>query len=149
LNVYPIDLPPLRRRMEDLPLLVEHFIKIYANKLGKTVSSISPRVMHRLQAHSWPGNIRELANVIERAVILTKGTVLQTIDPFERQEESSATTPQTLEDVEREHILKTLKNTGWRIEGPYGAAKVLGINASTLRTRMRKLGIQRGSASAA
>jgi len=149
LNVYPIDLPPLRRRMEDLPLLVEHFIKIYANKLGRTVLSISPRVMQRLQAHSWPGNIRELANVIERAVILTKGTVLQTIDPFERQEESSASAPQTLEDVEREHILKTLKNTGWRIEGPYGAAKVLGINASTLRTRMRKLGIQRGSASAA
>jgi formate hydrogenlyase transcriptional activator len=149
LNVYPIELPPLRRRMDDLPLLVEHFIKIYANKLGKTVRSISPRVMQRLQAHSWPGNIRELANVIERAVILTNGTVLQTIDTFERPEESSATTPQTLEDVERDHILKTLKNTGWRIEGPYGAAKVLGINASTLRTRMRKLGIQRGSSASA
>jgi PAS domain S-box-containing protein len=149
LNVYPIELPPLRRRMEDLPLLVEHFTKIYANKLGKTVLSISPRAMQRLQAHSWPGNIRELANVIERAVILTNGTVLQTIDHFERPEESSAPAPQTLEDVERDHILKTLKSTGWRIEGPYGAARVLGINASTLRTRMRKLGIQRGRASAA
>jgi len=149
LNVYPIEMPPLRRRMDDLPLLVEHFTKIYANKLGKTVLSISPRAMQRLQAHSWPGNIRELANVIERAVILTNGTVLQTIDHFERVEESSATSPQTLEDVERDHILKTLKNTGWRVEGPYGAAKVLGINASTLRTRMRKLGIQRGSRASA
>jgi PAS domain S-box-containing protein len=149
LNVYPIELPPLRMRMEDLPLLVEHFSKIYANKLGKTIMSISPRAMHRLQAHSWPGNIRELANVIERAIILTSGSVLQTIDHFELPGEASATSPQTLEDVERDHILKTLKNTGWRIEGPYGAAKVLGINASTLRTRMRKLGIQRGRASAA
>lgn len=144
LNVYPITLPPLRQRMEDLPLLVEHFIKIYTNKFGKTISSISPRALQRLQAHSWPGNIRELANVIERAVILTNGTVLQTIDHFELPENSSPTGLQTLEELERDHILRTLEQTGWRVEGPYGAAKALGLNASTLRTRMRKLSIQRG-----
>jgi transcriptional regulator with GAF, ATPase, and Fis domain len=143
LNVYPITVPPLRQRKEDIPLLVEHFIKVYANRFGKTISSISPRAMQRLQAHSWPGNVRELANVIERAVILTSGTVLQTIDPFEPAKESSSPSLQTLKDVEREHILKTLENTGWRVEGPYGAAKILGLNASTLRTRMHKLQIER------
>jgi PAS domain S-box-containing protein len=144
LNVYPITLPPLRQRMEDLPLLVEHFMKIYTSKFGKTVASISPRAMQRLQAHSWPGNIRELANAIERAVILTNGTVLQTIDHFELPENPSVTGLQTLEELERDHILRTLEQTGWRVEGPYGAAKALGLNASTLRTRMRKLSIQRG-----
>ena len=145
LNVYPITLPPLRQRMEDLPLLVEHFIKIYASKFGKTISSISPRAMQRLQAHSWPGNIRELANAIERAVILTNGTVLQTVDQFELPEPSTPLPGlQTLEELERDHILRTLEQTGWRVEGPYGAAKALGLNASTLRTRMRKLSIQRG-----
>ena len=144
LNVYPITLPPLRQRMEDLPLLAEHFIKIYATKFGKKISSISPRTRQRLQAHSWPGNVRELANAIERAVILTSGTVLQTIDHFELPEDSSATGLQTLEELERDHILRTLEQTGWRVEGPYGAAKALGLNASTLRTRMRKLSIQRG-----
>lgn len=144
LNVYPITLPPLRQRMEDLPLLIEHFIKIYTNKFGKAITSISPRAMQRLQAHSWPGNIRELANAIERAVILTDGAVLQTITHFELPENSSATGLQTLEELERDHILRTLEQTGWRVEGPYGAAKALGLNASTLRTRMRKLSIQRG-----
>ena len=143
LNVYPITLPPLRQRMEDLQLLVEHFIKIYANKCGKTISSISPRALLRLQAHSWPGNVRELANVIERAVILTNGPVLQTIDHFELPENLPAQSSVKLQDIERDHILRTLEQTGWRVEGPYGAAKVLGLNASTLRTRMRKLSIQR------
>jgi chemotaxis protein methyltransferase CheR len=144
LNVYPITLPPLRQRMEDLPLLVEHFIKIYTNKFGKTIASISPRAMQRLQAHSWPGNIRELANAIERAVILTNGTMLQTIDHLQLPESPTPTGLQTLEELERDHILRTLEQTGWRVEGPYGAAKALGLNASTLRTRMRKLSIQRG-----
>jgi PAS domain S-box-containing protein len=141
LNVYPITMPPLRQRKEDIPSLVEHFVNTYARKFGKTISSVSPRTMQSLQDHSWPGNIRELANVIERAVIHSQGSVLQVVDNFELVAESVS--PQTLEEVERDYIIRTLENTGWRIEGQYGAAKILGLNPSTLRTRMLKLGIQR------
>jgi len=142
LNVYPITMPPLRQRRDDIPLLVEHFCSMYAKKFGKTISSISPKTMQNLQSHSWPGNVRELANVIERAVIHTKGSVLQVVDQFEQVRHETEPT-QTLEEVERDYITRTLENTGWRIEGPYGAAKILGLNPSTLRTRMLKLGIQR------
>ena len=146
LNVYPITLPPLRQRQEDIPLLVEHFVGFYAKKTGKTISSVSPRTMQALQAYSWPGNIRELANVIERSVIHTQGSLLQVVDNFESDITAPVAT-QTLEEVEREYIIRTLENTGWRIEGKYGAAKILGLNPSTLRTRMLKLGIQRRRAS--
>jgi len=98
--------------------------------------------MQSLQVHSWPGNVRELANVIERAVIHTHGNVLQVIDRFEPLADEPETA-KTLEEVEREYIVRTLENTGWRIEGQYGAARILGLNPSTLRTRMLKLGIQR------
>lgn len=141
LNVYPITTPPLRQRKEDIPLLVQHFVGTYAKKFGKIISSVSPRTMDDLQAHSWPGNIRELANVIERAVVHTHGNVLQVVDHFKAVSETVPT--ETLEEVERDYILRTLENTGWRIEGPHGAAKILGLNPSTLRTRMIKLGIQR------
>ena len=141
-NVYPITMPPLRQRKEDIPLLVEHFANMYAKKFGKNIASVSPRTMEELQAHSWPGNIRELANVIERAVIHTHGTALQVVDHFKPAAVESVPT-ETLEEVEREYIIRTLENTGWRIEGPHGAAKILGLNPSTLRTRMIKLGIQR------
>lgn len=146
LNVYPITMPPLRQRKDDIPLLVEHFVSTYARKFGKTILSVSPRTMQSLQAHSWPGNIRELANVIERAVIHTQGSVLQVVDRFESLVNESTLT-QTLEEVERDYIIRTLEKTGWRIEGKYGAAKILGLNPSTLRTRMLKLGIQRRNAS--
>ena len=142
LNVYPVTMPPLRQRKEDIPLLVDHFCGTYAKKFGKQISSVSPRTMQNLQSHSWPGNVRELANVIERAVIHTKGSVLQVVDQFEQVPKETVTT-QTLEEVEREYIICTLENTGWRVEGPFGAAKILGLNPSTLRTRMLKLGIQR------
>lgn len=145
LNVYPITMPPLRQRKEDIPLLIEHFVSSYARKSGKTISSVSPRSMQDLQAHSWPGNVRELANVIERAVIQTQGSVLQVIEQFEPGAEAAPT--QTLEEVERDYIIRTLENTGWRIEGKYGAARILGLNPSTLRTRMLKLGIQRRQSS--
>jgi DNA-binding NtrC family response regulator len=136
-------MPPLRQRNEDIPLLVEHFSATYATKFGKTISSVSPRAMQALQAHSWPGNVRELANVIERGVIHSHGSVLQIVDHFESLPPDVLPPTQTLEEVERDYILRTLENTGWRIEGPHGAAKILGLNPSTLRTRMVKLGIQR------
>jgi PAS domain S-box-containing protein len=143
LNVYPITVPPLRQRKEDIPLLVEHFVRGYAKKFGKTITSVSPRVLQTFQAHSWPGNVRELANAIERAIIHAKGTVLHSVDRFEAPAEEPPFAARTLEEVERDHIVRTLENTGWRIEGPHGAANVLGLNPSTLRTRMSKLGIQR------
>jgi formate hydrogenlyase transcriptional activator len=142
LNVYPITMPPLRQRKEDIPLLVEHFCSTYAKKFGKKISSVSPRPMQNLQSHSWPGNVRELANVIERAVIHTQGSVLQVVDQFEQVPHETVPS-QTLEEVEREYIIRTLENTGWRIEGQFGSARILGLNPSTLRTRMLKLGIQR------
>jgi len=147
LNVYPVTMPPLRQRKEDIPLLVEHFVSTYAKKSGKTILSVSPRAMQSLQSHSWPGNVRELANVIERAVIHTSGSVLQIVDHFEQMSPETLPSTQTLEEVERDYIIRTLENTGWRIEGPFGASKILGLNPSTLRTRMVKLGIQRRRAS--
>ena len=147
LNVYPITVPPLRQRKEDIPLLVDHFVGKYAKKFGRTITSISPRAMLSFQSHSWPGNIRELANVIERAVIHTHANVLNVVDRFEETPEETSSSVKTLEEIERDHIIRTLENTGWRIEGPHGAAKVLGLNPSTLRTRMLKLGIQRRRAS--
>jgi len=144
LNVYPINVPPLRQRREDIPMLVEHFVNSYAKKFGKSISSVTPREMENLQRHAWPGNVRELANVIERAVIHTQGETLQVVDRFEPPEQKPPASDKTLEEVEREHIIAVLENTGWRIEGPYGAAKILGLNPSTLRTRMLKLGIHRG-----
>jgi PAS domain S-box-containing protein len=142
LNVFPITVPPLRQRKEDIPLLVESFVNRFAKKFGKTIVSVSPRAMQSLQTHSWPGNVRELANVIERAVIHNKGAVLHGVERLESTTEETATL-KTLEETERDYIIRVLENTGWRIEGKYGASRILGLNPSTLRTRMVKLGIQR------
>ena len=149
LNVFPITVPPLRERKEDIPVLVDHFLKRYAKKAGKTITAVSAKAMHSLQVHSWPGNVRELANVIERAVIHTQGSVLKIADHFEREAvDEPSSSLKTLEELEREYITRILDDIGWRIEGPYGAARILGLNPSTLRTRMLKLGIQRQSVAA-
>ena len=146
LNVFPITVPPLSQRREDIPLLIEHFVEKSAKKFNKTIKSVPTKTMQRLKAHSWPGNIRELANVIERAIIHSQGNVLQLADRFDQPVNVAVESPLSLEKVERDHIVRTLENTGWRIEGPHGAARVLGLNPSTLRTRMAKLQIQRRSA---
>lgn len=146
LNVVPIFLPPLRERTEDIPLLVLHFVRQFARRTGKTMDTIPPGTMDALRRYSWPGNIRELENVIERAVILSPGPVLQVssqdlrtrVAPCDRAEHL-----QTLEEVERNHILKALKETRWTLSGPGGAAGRLGLNRSTLYFRMKKLGIAR------
>lgn len=149
LNVFPITVPPLNQRKDDIPLLVDYFVNTSAKKFGKTITSVSATTMRNLQLHSWPGNIRELANVIERAVINSSGSILKGVGLFEQQEgEQTTSSPTTLEEIEREHIVRTLERTGWRIEGPNGAAKLLDINASTLRTKMTKLQIRRPRASA-
>jgi chemotaxis protein methyltransferase CheR len=143
LNVFPITVPPLRRRMEDVPQLVEHFVNALAKKVGKNITAISSATSKKLQSYSWPGNVRELANVIERAVINTQGSVLLIADQFEPASEELSTSTRTLEEVEKEYIIRILNEASWKIEGPNGAAKRLGLNPSTLRTRMVKFGIQK------
>ncbi|HET9788627.1 MAG TPA: sigma 54-interacting transcriptional regulator, partial [Pyrinomonadaceae bacterium] len=144
LNVFPLNVPPLRQRQKDIPLLLEHFVRRFSKKVGKTITSVSPGTLKKLQEHSWPGNIRELANVIERAMINSQGPVLRVAEDFDATVVD--TTPpalKTLEDVERDHILSILEETDWQIEGNHGAARILGMNPSTLRTRMMKLGIHK------
>jgi formate hydrogenlyase transcriptional activator len=160
LNVFPIALPPLRVRQRDIPLLVHYFIARFAAKIGRKITSVPSETMQRLVAYPWPGNVRELENVIERAVILSPGPDLQV--PAEMLLEAPATqlppavpaaitaspaaraaTAESLDDVARSHILAVLKSTNWRIEGPDGAARRLSVNPSTLRSRLKKLGIER------
>jgi formate hydrogenlyase transcriptional activator len=146
LNVVPIFLPPLRKRPEDIPLLVQHFVEKFARKAGKSMDMISSDTMEALRSYPWPGNIRELENVIERAVILSSGSLLRISkrDLSTRMvSQREADHPQTLEEVERKHILTTLKETRWILSGPGGAAARLGLNRSTLYFRMKKLGIAR------
>jgi DNA-binding NtrC family response regulator len=147
----------LRERQEDIPPLVLHFVTLTSKRLGKQIQTVPPRVMEVLQKYHWPGNIRELQNVIERAVITTRGARLQLADnlDLEPQVENGLTSSPkesgviarngTLAEVEREYITSVLEKTYWRIEGKYGAAEILGINPSTLRHRMRRLHIQKPS----
>ena len=155
LNVFPITVPPLRHRKSDITLLVNFFVNQANRKLGRTVKTISPQTMETLQHYYWPGNVRELANVIERALINSNGTMLQLVDKLDAVLPGSATANgngngnghdaplSTLEDIERDHILTVLDACEWRIEGASGAAEVLALNSSTLRSRMSKLGIKR------
>ncbi|MFA4827638.1 MAG: sigma 54-interacting transcriptional regulator [Thermodesulfovibrionales bacterium] len=143
LNVFPITVPPLRQRKEDIPLMVQAFIERYSRKLGKQITSIQKETMKALQDYPWPGNVRELENIIERAVILCPGPVLQLADKLEISFLPLSSTLRTLEETERNQILKILSETRWRIEGKDGAAAILCLNPSTLRARMHKLGIVR------
>jgi len=143
LNVFPITVPPLRQRKEDIPLMVQAFIERYSRKLGKQITSIQKETMKALQDYPWPGNVRELESIIERAVILCPGPVLQLADKLEISSPSLSSTVRTLEETERNQIHKILSETRWRIEGKDGAAAILGLNPSTLRARMHKLGIVR------
>jgi formate hydrogenlyase transcriptional activator len=143
LNVFPITVPPLRQRKEDIPILVQAFTERYARRLGKQITSIQKETMKALQDYPWPGNIRELESIIERAVILCPGPVLQLADKLEISSPPLSFAVRTLEEAERNQILKTLSETRWRIEGTDGAAAILGLHPSTLRARMKKLGIAR------
>src|SRR6185503_18857094 len=134
LNVFPLTVPPLRQRKEDIPLMVEHFTNTFSRKIGKTISSISSVTFKKLKDYSWPGNVRELANVIERAVVNTNGSVLRIDDHFEEPlSDHDHGLTRTLEEVEKEYIVNVLESTNWKVEGPSGAAVVLDLNPSTLR----------------
>jgi transcriptional regulator with GAF, ATPase, and Fis domain len=143
LNVFPIRVPPLRERAEDIPPLVWAFVEVFGRRMGKTISSIPRKTMERLQQYSWPGNVRELSNVIERAMILATDDSLlvevPTLGPRHRRFHV------TLNDGVREQILRVLQDTGWRIRGPGGAAEILGVKPTTLESRMAKLEIARPS----
>jgi formate hydrogenlyase transcriptional activator len=167
LNVFPVELPALRNRREDIPILAEHFMRRMARKLGKPLERIAPETLRVLSAHSWPGNIRDLQNTIERAAVLSPGpalivdwdlgpaqprpaepiTALPSPPPHQSNgsaaEPPDARTPQSLESIERSHIIGTLRQTRGVIEGPRGAARLLEMKPSTVRFRMRKLGISK------
>jgi len=144
LNVFPVSLPPLRERREDIPALVEHFVEILSRRMGKQIENVPPDTMSALTSYEWPGNIRELQNFIERSVILSTGDVLRPpLAELKRGPEVQSVGAITLEEAERAHIRKTLEHTRWVVAGPNGAAARLGIKRSTLYFRMQKLGISR------
>jgi formate hydrogenlyase transcriptional activator len=148
LNVFPITLPPLRLRKEDIPLLVSHFVMKFNKKMGRRIETASKATLDALSAYHWPGNVRELESVVERAVITSRGSSLQVLDRFDtfgKPPGEPADEVKALGELEYQHILQVLNKTGWRINGDKGAALILGINPSTLRARIRKLGIQRSS----
>jgi formate hydrogenlyase transcriptional activator len=165
LNVFPIQIPALRERAEDIPLLVRYFVQRFSRSLNKAVAYIPADAMEALVRYSWPGNVRELENLIERAVLLSPGKELRVplselkdgsgsaatgssadvSSPFTSLNSPASLTSSisTLEEAERQHILRALKQTQWRIAGPKGAANLLGMKRTTLQARMRKLGIRR------
>jgi formate hydrogenlyase transcriptional activator len=147
LNVFPIGLPPLRNRPEDIPILARHFLKQYRIKLGRSCKDIDQASLERLVRYTWPGNVRELENVIERAMILSREPLLRIDQHVLDSKDTSAIAPipAGLKDVEQRHILQTLALTNWHIEGPDGAAARLGIPPSTLRSRMKQFGMKRPS----
>lgn len=151
LNVFPVALPPVRDRREDIPRLIRHFLSRAARKFGKPLADVSPAFLEQAMGYDWPGNVRELENCVERAAVLASETVLEVIEPLaapvslEAKPDVLRPSPETLEDVERNHILHVLEQTQWAIEGERGAARMLGLNPSTLRGRLRKLGIRRNS----
>jgi formate hydrogenlyase transcriptional activator len=164
LNVFPLRIPPLRERREDIPVLAGHFLARYGRDQGRTFAALCPETLDKLQTYPWPGNVRELQNVLERAAILSDGPTVLITDtlispvPIPPMTEAAPDTPaagpsapadaamqpRRLDEAERRHIQLILDETGWTIEGPGGAAAVLGIAPSTLRSRMKKLGIRRG-----
>jgi formate hydrogenlyase transcriptional activator len=144
LNVFPIVMPPLRDRREVIPMLVRYFVQQVAQRMGRRIETIHSETMEKLSRYAWPGNIRELQNIIERAVILSSGSVLNVpLGELKASAEVPGKAPQTLEEAERRHILKALEETHWIVGGPHGAAARLGMKRSTLQFRMQKLRIIR------
>ncbi|MFZ1671977.1 MAG: helix-turn-helix domain-containing protein, partial [Nitrospira sp.] len=141
---FPMTVPPLRERAEDVPLLVRHFVQKFAARMKRRIETVPAEAMKALQGYSWPGNVRELENYIERAVILSSGSELfVSTAELKRAAPVGNGSATTLEDAEREHILKALRETNWVIGGDAGAAARLGMKRTTLQSKMQKLGIER------
>ncbi|MEN6438579.1 MAG: sigma 54-interacting transcriptional regulator, partial [Syntrophobacter sp.] len=151
LNVYPITVPPLRKRRDDIPLLVEFFVREISTRMGKKIDRIAPGVLEQFKAYDWPGNVRELMNVVERAIIVSQDAILRlpqgalgnTVPSALDVPQSGSDCFTSLEDHERQYILRALETTGWRVSGSKGAARVLGVNPSTLESKIKKLGIKK------
>lgn len=143
LNIFPITMPPLRERREDIALLVNYFIDKISKRIGKSIDLVPVNVMDILQNYLWPGNIRELENVLERAVINSSGPKLHLVDALKKPKDDLAKANRTLADVEREYIIRVLEQTHWKVSGKSSAAEILGLDRSTLRARMRKLNIHK------
>ena len=143
LNVFPIAIPPLRERPEDIPLLAWAFVRMFQERMGKEIETISKKTMEALRSYSWPGNVRELKNIIEHAMILSNEKTLAVRLPQPISLGTDAA--QTLQDMERRHILAMLEKTGWRLGGDGGAAEALGLKRTTLRAKMKRLGIKRSN----
>jgi formate hydrogenlyase transcriptional activator len=154
LNVFPLRVPALRQRAEDIPLLVQHFVELYADRMEKNITTVPPETMEALSRYAWPGNVRELQNVIERAVILSQGKILRPpLDELKApqmemtiSDQGSSSSARTLNEVQRDHIFRALAETNWVIGGPRGAAARLGLLRTTLIAKMQKLGISRAQA---
>jgi PAS domain S-box-containing protein len=142
LSIFPITVPPLRDRMEDIALLVDFFVDKITKRLGKSIESIPVSVMNTLEDYQWPGNVRELENVLERAVINSSGPKLHLVDELKKPHKDLMAARKTLNEVERDYIIRVLEQTNWKVSGQNGAAEILGLNRSTLRARIRKLGIR-------
>ena len=139
LNVFPITVPPLRHRKDDIPLLTEHFVKLFSKRIGKNFTALPNSALVALQRYPWPGNVRELQNILERAVISSSEPVLKLAEKLKIDEESKvANSRKTLDQLERDYIVEILEQTAWKVEGNHGAAAILGLHPSTLRGRMRK-----------
>jgi DNA-binding NtrC family response regulator len=144
LNVFPITLPPLRQRKEDIPLLVKHFVAKFNTKIGKKIETVSKETLTAMQEYRWPGNVRELESVIERAVIISRGTALEVLDRLDTPgstDDAAEQDVKALVTLEKNILLQALRKTGWRIDGKKGAALLLGLNPSTLRYRIKKYGL--------
>jgi chemotaxis protein methyltransferase CheR len=143
LNIFPITVPPLRERGEDISLLVDYFVGKISKRLGKRIEIIPGSVMNALENYHWPGNIRELENVLERALIDSSGPKLHLVDELKKPVKHAPGTHFTLEQIERDYIIKVLEHTQWKVSGKNSASEILGLDRSTLRARMRKLDIQK------
>ena len=145
LSVFPITIPPLRQRSEDIPELVNVFVNEFSNRYDKKIKKVAQIALNKLMKYSWPGNIRELQNVLERAVLLCTSDTLKITEKLDSKnsDDFSNIVNMQLHDVEKAHIIKVLKQLNWKIEGENGAAIVLGLNPSTLRSKMQKMDIKR------
>lgn len=143
LRVFPIHMPPLRERVEDITILVKIFVEEFSKKMGKNIENISRKSLEKLKLYSWPGNVRELRNVIEYAMIINSGSTLHISSPLDEGSVVNDSSLQRLDGIEKQYILKVLEKTNWRIKGQNGAAEILGLNPSTLYFKMKKLSIQK------
>jgi formate hydrogenlyase transcriptional activator len=143
LSVFPIEIPPLRDRADDIPTLVWHFVRRYERQMNRRIDNILPEDMKALVHHGWPGNVRELQNVVERSMVVSSGSVLSLSRPSEPKRTDPGGGTRTLAEAERDHILQALRNADWVVGGPHGAAVLLGVKRTTLLYKMRRLGIDR------